>query len=47
VKAFEANAQRITAQACRARAERFSAARFRSDFTGFVTRKYADWLQRR
>jgi glycosyltransferase involved in cell wall biosynthesis len=47
VKVFEANAQRITAQACRARAEQFSAARFRSQFTAFVTGKYADWLKRR
>jgi glycosyltransferase involved in cell wall biosynthesis len=47
VKTFEAHAPRISAPACRARAERFSAARFRAEFTGFVTRKYADWLQRR
>jgi len=47
VKAFEANAQRITAEACRARAEQFSAARFRAEFTAFVTRNYADWLKRR
>jgi glycosyltransferase involved in cell wall biosynthesis len=47
VRNFEENAQRISAQACRARAERYSAARFRSEFTGFVTRKYAEWLQRR
>jgi glycosyltransferase involved in cell wall biosynthesis len=47
VRDFEANAARITAQACRARAERFSRARFRAEFTGFVTRKYAAWQQRR
>ncbi|HEY6966955.1 MAG TPA: glycosyltransferase [Burkholderiales bacterium] len=47
VRAFEANAARITAQACRARAERFSRARFRAEFTGFVTRKYAAWQLRR
>jgi len=47
VRAFEANAARIGAQACRARAERFSKARFRAEFTGFVTRKYAAWQQRR
>ena len=47
VKAFEENAQRITAQACRARAEQFSAPRFRAEFMDFVTRKYAEWQQRR
>ena len=47
VRLFEENAQRITAQACRARAERYSALRFRSEFTDFVTRNYAEWLQRR
>ena len=47
VELFEQNAQRITAQACRARAERYSAARFRSDFTGFVTTKYAAWIKGR
>jgi glycosyltransferase involved in cell wall biosynthesis len=47
VREYEANAQRITAEACRARAERYSAARFREQFAGFVTRKYAAWQQRR
>jgi len=47
VKEFEANAQRITAEACRARAEQFSPARFRAEFTAFVTRKTAEWRQRR
>ena len=47
VKTFEENAQRVTAEACRARAAQFSASRFRSEFTGFVTQKYAEWLQRR
>jgi glycosyltransferase involved in cell wall biosynthesis len=47
VRTFEANAQRITAQACRARAERYSAARFRSEFMAFVTRRHAEWRQRR
>jgi glycosyltransferase involved in cell wall biosynthesis len=47
VREFEANAQRITPQACRARAERFSAPRFRAEFMDFVTRKHAEWQQRR
>jgi glycosyltransferase involved in cell wall biosynthesis len=47
VREYEANAQRITAEACRARAERYSAARFREQFAGFVTRKYAAWQPRR
>jgi glycosyltransferase involved in cell wall biosynthesis len=47
VREFEANAQRITAQACRARAERYSAARFRAEFMDFVTRRHAEWRQRR
>jgi glycosyltransferase involved in cell wall biosynthesis len=45
VRAFEANEARISAQACRARAERFSAARFRSEFTDFAGRKYAEWAR--
>jgi glycosyltransferase involved in cell wall biosynthesis len=47
VREFEANAGRITPEACRARAEAFSAPRFRGEFTGFVKRKYAEWQQRR
>jgi glycosyltransferase involved in cell wall biosynthesis len=47
VRTFEENAQRITPQACRARAEQFSAARFRAQFQDFVTRKTAEWQQRR
>jgi glycosyltransferase involved in cell wall biosynthesis len=47
VKAFEANSARITSEACRTRAEQFSPARFRAAFTSFVTRKYAEWRQRR
>ena len=47
VRSFEEHERRIRAQACRARAERFSAARFRAEFTGFVTRKYAAWQPRR
>jgi glycosyltransferase involved in cell wall biosynthesis len=47
VRLFEANAQRITPQACRARAEQFSAPRFRAEFMDFVTCKHAEWQQRR
>jgi glycosyltransferase involved in cell wall biosynthesis len=43
VRTFEDNAARISAQACRVRAERFSAARFRAEFMDFVLRKYAEW----
>lgn len=45
VRSFEDNMQRISAGACRARAERFSAARFRAEFSGFVAREYAGWRQ--
>jgi glycosyltransferase involved in cell wall biosynthesis len=45
VRTFEGNVQRISADACRARALRFSAERFRAEFAGFVTRHYSDWLQ--
>jgi len=45
VRSFEAHSQRISAAACRARAERFSAARFRAEFTDFVTGSYAQWRQ--
>jgi glycosyltransferase involved in cell wall biosynthesis len=41
VRLFEDNAARITAEACRARAERYSAARFRDAFKAFVARRYA------
>jgi glycosyltransferase involved in cell wall biosynthesis len=40
VHLFEANADRITPQACRANAMRFSQERFRKEFTDFVTAKY-------
>jgi glycosyltransferase involved in cell wall biosynthesis len=43
VHSFEENAARVTAQACRARAEQFSAARFRAEFMDFVRRKWAEW----
>lgn len=45
VRTFEAHRQRISAAACRVRAERFSAARFRAEFTDFVTGSYAQWRQ--
>ena len=47
VKTFEENASRIRAESCRARAEQFSASRFRGELSAFVTRKYADWLEHR
>jgi len=47
VNLFEENAARIVPAACRARAEQFSTERFRSEFSGFVARKYAQWLERR
>ena len=47
VRVFEANTARITAAACRARAEQFSPQRFRAEFMNFVKRKYAEWPQRR
>ena len=46
VRAFEANAQRITADACRANAARFSAARFRSEFAAFVAARQAEFADR-
>ncbi len=45
VRTFEDHRQRISAAACRARAERFSATRFRTEFTDFVTGSYAQWRQ--
>jgi glycosyltransferase involved in cell wall biosynthesis len=45
VGAFEASSGRITAAACRRRAEQFSAARFRSEFTAYVARASAEWRQ--
>jgi len=47
VRSFEENAARIAPQACRARAERFSAERFRAQFLEFVSRKTAEWQPRR
>ncbi|MGB3936612.1 MAG: hypothetical protein WBL29_12980, partial [Burkholderiales bacterium] len=46
VRAFEANAGRIDAAACRARAEGYAPERFRSHFLDFVRRKLAEWKGR-
>jgi glycosyltransferase involved in cell wall biosynthesis len=46
VRRFEANRQRISPAACRARAEDFSAARFRGEFESFVERAWTDWQKR-
>jgi glycosyltransferase involved in cell wall biosynthesis len=43
IRAFEHGASRITAQACRRRAESFSPERFRSEFAALVERRYAAW----
>ena len=45
VRGFEQNGHRISAQACRARAELYSAARFRAGFMDFVNSRYARWRQ--
>jgi len=47
VKAFEAVGGRISSEACRARAERFSAARFRTEMRAYVEDRYAAWLDYR
>jgi hypothetical protein len=47
VRMFEEQGTRISAAACRARAERYSAARFRSEFTDFIARAWAGWSQAR
>jgi glycosyltransferase involved in cell wall biosynthesis len=43
VRTFEEHREKISAAACRAQAERFSAARFREEFTKFVAGAYAQW----
>jgi glycosyltransferase involved in cell wall biosynthesis len=43
VRAFEQSSQRILAAACRRRAERFGAPRFRTEFNAFVAQRYARW----
>ena len=47
VRAFEANAQRITANACRENAARFSAERFRAEFAAFVAAREAEFANSR
>jgi glycosyltransferase involved in cell wall biosynthesis len=47
VRAYEANAPRITAIACRENAARFSAERFRGEFAAFVAERHAEFTQRR
>lgn len=46
VRTFEANSQRISPDACRRRAERFSPERFREEFTAYVAEAYAAWRER-
>jgi glycosyltransferase involved in cell wall biosynthesis len=46
VRAFEANEGRITASACRDNAARFSATRFRSEFSAFVAARQAEFAKR-
>ncbi len=46
VHLFEANSDRITPQACRANALRFSQERFRKEFAEFVTAKYRAFRSR-
>jgi glycosyltransferase involved in cell wall biosynthesis len=43
VESFEANSARITPAACRARAESFSEARFRGQFSALVERCWSEW----
>ena len=43
VRSFEGNEHRITAAACRRRSERFSAPRFRAEFSAFAVQAYAEW----
>jgi glycosyltransferase involved in cell wall biosynthesis len=46
VEEFEKYQTTISADACRRRALRFSAQRFRGEFTAFVERAYAEWWRR-
>jgi glycosyltransferase involved in cell wall biosynthesis len=46
VREYEANAHRISADACRANAAQFSVARFRAEFTDFVAARQADFAMR-
>jgi len=45
VREFEASRERISEAACRENAERFSAERFRREFSAFVEGAYGDWLE--
>lgn len=47
VKCFEEHASKITPQACRANAMRFTPERFRQEFTDLVMAKYEEFLQPR
>ena len=47
VRAFEANSARITTQACRKNAQRFSTERFRREFRAFVADRWTDFIVRR
>lgn len=46
VRAYETNADRITASACRENAARFSAERFRGEFAAFVAARQAEFANR-
>jgi hypothetical protein len=46
VREYEANEQRISADACRANAAQFSVARFRAEFAAFVTARQAEFAHR-
>lgn len=43
VRKFEAEGKAITADACRRRAQQFCVERFRSEFTAYIEKAYADW----
>jgi glycosyltransferase involved in cell wall biosynthesis len=46
IREYEANAARITADACRANAARFSVARFRAEFSAFVAGRQREFSNR-
>lgn len=43
VRDFEANRHRVSAETCRRSSERFSAERFRAEFSAYVGQAYAEW----
>jgi glycosyltransferase involved in cell wall biosynthesis len=45
VETFEKNGRRITVEACRRQAERFSTSRFESELTAFVARAWSQWRE--